>query len=175
MPSSSKWKLAECRAGRQNRGMPTSFSRRGFLAALAGGPLAAGVGCRTLRDSTSAPPRLPRLFFTSQGRTALLHADGAGLRNLHFEVPNQASWQPAGFFSDGRRVLFLGIEPQRDGPGRPFEEYYTQTALVAADLGSAGSASHPNPTQETGRPSWQRRRPTRKRGAGLGRVVRMGG
>jgi Tol biopolymer transport system component len=40
---------------------------------------------------------------------------------------NQATWQPADFFSDGRRVLFLSMEPRRDGPGRPFEEYYTQT------------------------------------------------
>jgi len=57
----------------------------------------------------------------------LINADGTGLRYLEFDVPNQATWQPAGFFSDGRRVLFLSMEPRRDGPGRPFEEYYTQT------------------------------------------------
>ena len=42
-------------------------------------------------------------------------------------MPNQATWQPGPFLSDGRRVIFLSMEPRRDGPGRPFEEYYTQT------------------------------------------------
>jgi TolB protein len=63
----------------------------------------------------------------SQGKTALIHADGTGLRYLEFKVPNQATWQPGDFFPDGRRVLLLSMEPRRDGPGRPFEEYYTQT------------------------------------------------
>ena len=63
----------------------------------------------------------------SQSQTALINADGTGVRYLEFDVPNQATWQPADFFADGRRVLFLSIEPRRDGPGRPFEEYYTQT------------------------------------------------
>jgi TolB protein len=67
------------------------------------------------------------LFFVSQGRTALIKADGTGLRYLEFDVPNQATWQPADVFSDGNRVLFLSMEARRDGPGRPFEEYYTQT------------------------------------------------
>lgn len=67
------------------------------------------------------------LFFVSCGKTCLIRADGAGLRTLEFDVPNQATWQPAGFFPDGRRVLFLSMEPRRDGPGRPFEQYYHQT------------------------------------------------
>ena len=57
----------------------------------------------------------------------MMNADGTGLRVLDFKMPDQATWQPAGFFSDGRRVLFLSMEARRDGPGRPFEEYYTQT------------------------------------------------
>jgi len=63
----------------------------------------------------------------SQGRTALINADGTGLRYLQFDVPNQATWQPADFFLRRHRVLFLSMEQRRDGPGRPFEEYYTQT------------------------------------------------
>ena len=55
-----------------------------------------------------------------------MNADGTGLRYLDFQKPNQATWQPGPFFSDGR-VIFLSMEPRRDGPGRPFEEYYTQT------------------------------------------------
>ena len=31
-----------------------------------------------------------------------------------------ATWQPVDFFSDGHRVLFLSMEPRRDGPGRSF-------------------------------------------------------
>lgn len=51
----------------------------------------------------------------------------AGLRYPEFDVTNQATWQLSEFFSDGHRVLFLSMEPRRDGPGRPFEEYYRQT------------------------------------------------
>ena len=72
-------------------------------------------------------PRHDRLFFTSQGKTALVNADGSGLRYLQFDKPGQATWQPTAIFPDGRRVLFLSMEPRRDGPGRPFGEYYTQT------------------------------------------------
>lgn len=69
----------------------------------------------------------PRFLFVSQGKTAMMNADGKGLRVFDFKVPNQATWQPGGFFADGRRMLFLSMEPRRDGPGRPFEEYYTKT------------------------------------------------
>src|SRR6266487_2314940 len=90
--------------------------------------MAAGVSCRSpVGARQSRTSRLARLFFVSQGQTALINADGTGLRYFEFDVPNQATWQPADFFSDGRRVLFLSMEPRRDGPGRPFEEYYTQT------------------------------------------------
>ena len=77
----------------------------------------------------------PRLFFTSDGRTCLINADGTGLRALEPGVPNQATWQPSDFLPDGR-VLLLSMEPRRDGPGRPFNEYYTQTPthLWAYDL-----------------------------------------
>lgn len=71
--------------------------------------------------------RKERLFFTSAGKTCLIHADGSGLEVLKFDVPGQVTWQPGPFLSDGRRVIFLSMEARRDGPGRPFEEYYTQT------------------------------------------------
>jgi TolB protein len=54
-------------------------------------------------------------------------ADGGNLRYFQFDKPGQATWQPGPIFPDGRRVVFLSMEPRRDGPGRPFEEYYTQT------------------------------------------------
>lgn len=76
---------------------------------------------------TAEPSASPRILFTSQGKTGIVGADGQGLRYFEFDVPNQATWQPAFPFSDGRRIVFLSMEPRRDGPGRPFEEYYTQT------------------------------------------------
>lgn len=57
----------------------------------------------------------------------MMSADGTGLRYFDFDVPQQVTWQPAGFFADGRRILFLSMEARHDGPGRPFDEYYTQT------------------------------------------------
>ena len=67
-----------------------------------------------------------------------MNADGSGLRYLSFDVPNQATWQPAAFFPDGRRVILLSMEPRRDGPGKPFEEYYhkTPTHIWIHDLDS---------------------------------------
>jgi len=66
------------------------------------------------------------LVFTLAGKTAIVAADGTGLRWLEFKVPHQATWQVAGFFSDGR-FLLLSMETRRDGPRKPFDEYYTQT------------------------------------------------
>jgi len=68
-----------------------------------------------------------RLFFTSAGKTCLIRADGSGLETLEFDEPSQATWQPGPFLSDGKRVIFLSMEARRDGPGRPFDQYYTQT------------------------------------------------
>ena len=48
-------------------------------------------------DAATAP-RHDRLFFTSQGKTALVNADGSGLRYLEFDKPGQATWQPGGIF-----------------------------------------------------------------------------
>ena len=56
-----------------------------------------------------------------------MNADGTGLHYFDFKKTDQVTWQPNGFFADGRRVLFLSMEARRDGPGRSFEDYYTQT------------------------------------------------
>lgn len=81
------------------------------------------------RAEAAEPQKSPggRLFFTSQGKTALINADGSSLKYFDFNVPGQATWQPGPMFGDGRRVVFLSMEPRRDGPGKPFDEYYTQT------------------------------------------------
>lgn len=72
----------------------------------------------------AAPPR--RLFFTSRGKTGLVNEDGSGLRYLNLRAPRQVTWQPGPFLPDGR-VIFLSMEERRDGPGRPFDEYYHLT------------------------------------------------
>jgi len=109
--------------------MTSSINRRQFLTFAALSPAIVGsVSCRhsnTARGTRASTPA--RFFFTSQGRTALINADGTGLRYFDFNVPNQVTWQPGPSLSDGRRVIFLSMEARRDGPGRPFEEYYTQT------------------------------------------------
>ncbi len=106
------------------RGQPSAMARRTFMQLVALGVFTATGGC------AHRPGRVrnaePQLLFTSAGKTCLVRSDGTGLRTLEFAVPNQATWQPAGFFPDGR-VLLLSMEPRRDGPGRPFAEYYHQT------------------------------------------------
>ncbi len=108
--------------------MNAGLNRRQFLALAALSPAMAGVSCRQPNIEHSPKASAPsRFFFTSQGKTALMNDDGTGLRYFDFKIPGQATWQPGPFLSDGRRVIFLSMEPRRDGPGRPFEEYYTQT------------------------------------------------
>src|ERR1700744_6524525 len=50
-----------------------------------------------------------RLLFTSQGKTAIVRADGTGLRYFDFKVPKQATWQPGPSFPDGKRIVFLSM------------------------------------------------------------------
>lgn len=108
---------------------PAFVSRRQFLVAT-GSSVAALVafnGCRSSLSPRAGDARPGRLFFTSQGRTGVINADGTGLRYFDFKVPQQVTWQPGPFLSDGRRALFLSMEERRDGPGRPFDKFYHQT------------------------------------------------
>lgn len=108
--------------------MRWSFTRRAFLAAAMLSPLGRSLADATSGQASGQKEPVPgRILFTTQGKTALMNADGTGLRYFNFNVPNQATWQPGGFFSDGRRMLFLSMEPRRDGPGKPFAEYYHKT------------------------------------------------
>jgi TolB protein len=68
-----------------------------------------------------------QLVFTSQGKSARIDVDGTNERYFDFSIPNQATWQPGPAFPDGKRLVFLSMEPRRDGPGKAFDEYYTQT------------------------------------------------
>ena len=107
--------------------LPLVLRRREFLS-LAALPAIAAVSRGTAQAAEPAEkPKAARFFFTSQGKTAIVRADGTDLRYFDFRVPGQATWQPGPTFADGRRVVVLSMEPRRDGPGRPFGEYYTQT------------------------------------------------
>ena len=66
-------------------------------------------------------------FFSSQGKTGIASSDGTVLKYLEFDQPGQATWQAGSCFADGSHAIVLSMEPRRDGPGKPFEEYYTQT------------------------------------------------
>ena len=68
-----------------------------------------------------------RILYVSRGRTFLFDTQSGHSREFEFDVPGQVTWQAAGFFPDGHRLLFLSMEPRRDGAGRPFDEFYTQT------------------------------------------------
>jgi len=107
--------------------MTDLISRRRFFISAATSALAAGVSCRRVGPGRNNKASTARFFFTSQGKTAVMNADGTGLRYFDFKVPNQVTWQPGPLLSDGRRVIFLSMEPRRDGLGLPFDEYYTQT------------------------------------------------
>ena len=116
------------------------LTRRDFLqkgaAACAVGVLSA---CgKAPERPTQSHTTLQRLFFTSQGRTAIIHADGTGLHYFDFNLPDQVTWQPGPFFADGQRMVFLSMEARRDGPGKPFDTHYhlTPTHLWLYDFDS---------------------------------------
>jgi Tol biopolymer transport system component len=117
--------------------MITKLNRRRFIEmGVATAVINSLPGCRSADKTRGCRERQARLFFTTQGRTALINADGSGLRYFDFRVPDQVTWQPGPFLSDGKRVIFLSMEARRDGPGRPFAEYYhkTPTHLWLYDL-----------------------------------------
>jgi TolB protein len=108
--------------------LPFARVRRDFLALAALSPTL--INLSATAPAAAENPQAPvhsRLLFTSQGKTGIVDADGSRLRYFDFQVPGQATWQPGPIFADGKRVVFLSMEPRRDGPGRPFDEYYTQT------------------------------------------------
>lgn len=108
--------------------MKRTIGRRNLLAVPAAVLVLTGMWDRALANGQKpdvVPPN--RFFFVSQGKTAMMNADGTGLHVFDFKEPNQVTWQPCGFFPDGNRVIFLSMEARRDGPGRPFDEYYTKT------------------------------------------------
>jgi Tol biopolymer transport system component len=91
-------------------------------------------------ESDGASNPTLQLLFTSHGKAGRINVDGSGQQYFSFSVPNQATWQPGPVFPNAQRLIFLSMEPRRDGPGKPFGEYYTQTPthLWLHDLASGG-------------------------------------
>jgi TolB protein len=103
-------------------------TRRGFLALAVLSPTLFNF-CRAWMAAGENAESTARasILFTSQGKTGIVDADGSRLRYFDFQVPEQVTWQPGPSFPDGKRLVFLSMEERRDGPGRPFDEYYTET------------------------------------------------
>ena len=140
--------------------------RREFLAAAGFLPVLAAFS-RGPRAMAGRPKfrGAARFFFTSQGKTALVNADGSGLRYFHFDKPGQATWQPAAIFPDGRRVIFLSMEPRRRpraavrrvlhaDPDAPLDSR-PRDRLPGRDLhqGSPGAVRDAGPPPESIRPA----------------------
>src|SRR5439155_27215989 len=96
------------------------MTRRDFVALSAVVAASSELSCRTAQRRTDGwHPN--RLFFTSQGRTGMINADGGGLRYFDFKILNLSTWQQGPFFSHVRLVIVLSTEARRDGPGLVFE------------------------------------------------------
>ena len=108
----------------------SAFTRRAWLQSSLAASAACMAGCSSLAfdDRSKQHAGARRLFYTSAGRTWWIDANQAQSmpKALEFQAPNQVTWQPTGFFRDGR-VLMLSLEARQDGPGRPFDQYYTLT------------------------------------------------
>jgi Tol biopolymer transport system component len=104
-------------------------TRRDFLlqCATAVSSAVALGGCHGMGRTAHVTAHSTKLLFTSQGRTGMIRSDGSGLHYFDFKVPDQVTWQPGPVLSGGRRMIFLSMEARRDGPGRPFDQYYHHT------------------------------------------------
>ncbi|MCA9169912.1 MAG: SUMF1/EgtB/PvdO family nonheme iron enzyme, partial [Planctomycetales bacterium] len=89
--------------------------------------LAMSPSVSTAEPLSEPTPTHARLLFSSQGKTGVAIPATASIEYLEVSAPNQITWQPGPVFSDGQRLILLSMEQRRDGPGRPFDEYYTQT------------------------------------------------
>lgn len=103
------------------------ISRRLFMAASLSSPFLIRATDTALAEEESPARPRSRFLFTSRGKTGLATSDGSKLKYLNFAAPEQVTWQPSSCFSDGHRIVVLSMEARRDGPGKPFDEYYTQT------------------------------------------------
>ena len=67
------------------------------------------------------------LLYTTQGKSSRIELNGGEPRYFDFLIPNQATWQPGPILPNGKGLIFLSMESRRDGEGKSFDKYYTQT------------------------------------------------
>lgn len=65
------------------------------------------------------------VFFTSNGKTGIVHPDGLERRVLDFAHLNQQSWQPMCLMPDKRRILLLS----REFPKNPNASFYDKDGM----------------------------------------------
>jgi len=83
------------------------ITRRQFLTAAALIPLAGAASCHSSKDARRGASRSPaRFFFTSQGKTALMNADGTGERRLTM----RGSYNTSPRFGPTGLVAFAGMD-----------------------------------------------------------------
>ena len=136
--------------------------RRAFLAVAAMGV----ASCASLKGEQR---RVGRFFFLSQGKTGMMDADGGGLRWFEFDVPNQATWQPCGFFqrraagsvsehgaAAGRagQAVRRVLPPDADAPLDPRPRQ--RVAHGDCDAGPAGAVLHAATFAQRRRACWCR-------------------
>src|SRR6187455_1911421 len=79
------------------------------------------------KPTSSAPEASCELLYTTQGKSSRIDLNGGEPRYFDFAIPNQATWQPGPILPNGKGLIFLSMEPRRDGDGKSFDKYYTQT------------------------------------------------
>src|SRR5579872_7003932 len=86
----------------------TPLGRRQFLELAALVPALAAARRAPGAERGAAAPSPGRLFFTSQGKTAVIEATaGAKPRWLSLDAPGQETWQPGPFLPHDGRVIML--------------------------------------------------------------------
>jgi len=71
--------------------------------------------------------RLAKFFFTSKGQNGHRQRRRNRPALLNFDKPARRPGNQGQLSLMGGVWVLLSMEPRRDGPGRPFEEFYTQT------------------------------------------------
>ena len=89
------------------------LSRRSFLKTAAAGCAGLSVTqCASVSsvDDSEAGTKSRRILFSSRGKIGIIDEDGANLRFIEPDVPDQLSWHYGPVFADGRRILLMSVE-----------------------------------------------------------------
>ena len=108
--------------------MNRRIGRRQFLGAAALTPLAVSAGLSASAEETEPASSLNRFFFVSQGKTAMMSADGSGLHVFEFDVAAGTYYPDDEFrWSAAKRTVALSTSNQI---GRCFKETLASATKV---------------------------------------------